>query len=757
MIFFRCAMLLAGLWSAASIAQTSFVNTQGGEAQSAETEADELLANAWRLETAADYRGAATAYQQYLASRPPKSAERRHARIKLPVLQEAATHGASDALDLFLSALNSRAANDIDGATALLDRILNEYPSSRLVDDALYLRAYIAMMNNFNFQLAHDSLQSLRFSYPQSRYYDTALYSEAIAQEQLGNRQLAIDKLYELRARHTGVSLATLAWPRDEYTSRLWFERSQRRLEYLLNQQQNASTLVSMEPHGEDGYAWRATVSVEGQDMTLVLNRSQLTANTTVKNADGSDRFVISGNAFSGQVEGDPASWARVTFADNAMRGVVSVNGRKIPVITDKTGGTLSDFHPLLLGDIDGHESAEPDHVLHPPKDENEFDLYTRSVRQVTGTTLLSGTVGYVAPIGVVIDSKYNDYHGGRGIEEALSILNITDGVFREQLGLAISVETIIVIDDQQNDPMNLGSVSMETMMRNFRDYRLESTELGSDIGLATLFSGNKNNDSALGLAWIGAACRTDGYDVSVVTPYKLSGLLSTHEIGHTLGAPHDSDTSCSNQTTKIMWPYLSDSTDSSFSSCSKDAVTELVGINGNCLIEALDVEVTLDVTTDTIRISVVNLDNTRSTSGAQVTVTSEKLAGASYPGVCTAGTDQLNCNIGVLGPGLSQQLQIDLSNPLNDENIVTATARPVGYMDVITGNNSVSNDINGNVLYFSDTGINNNSGTVPSGNVAGFTRSAKVSGGGQLSASGVLSLAMLLFICASRRRYHLR
>lgn len=712
----------------------------------------DLLAAAWRLETAADYSGAAAAYQQYLLSKPPKSAERRHARIKLPVLQEAATYGPGPALDLYLSALNSRAANDTDTAILLLDRILLEYPSNRLVDDAMYLRSYIAMMDKFDFQFAHDTLQSLRYMYPQTRYYDTALYSEAVAQEQLGDRQLAIDKLYELRARHTGASIATLAWPRDEYTSRLWFDRSQRRLEYLLNHQQNASMLVSMEPYGRDGYAWRATVSVEGHDINLVLNRSQLTANTSVMSSDGTVLPAISSNAFSGRVEGDQASWARVTLAENTLRGVVSVDGRRIAITPNKSGGTLSDFNPLLLGDIDGNESLAPDQVLHPPKDENDFDQYTREVKQVN-TNPASGTVGFVAPIGVVIDSKFNDYHGGRGVEEALSILNTTDGVFREQLGLAISVETIIVIDDQANDPMNLGSVSMEDMMRNFRDYRQSSPELGSDIGLATLFSGNKNNDAALGLAWIGAACRTDGYDVNVVTPYKLSSLLSTHEIGHTLGAPHDSDTSCSDQSTNIMWPRLSDSTKSTFSNCSKDSVSDLVGINGNCLIEALDLGVSLDISEDTITVSVVNLDETRSTSGAQVIINSEKLSDASYPARCQLTGTQLNCDIGTLAPGAMQQTRIDLTSTMSDEDIVTATARPIGFMDVVTGNNSVSNDINGNAIYFSNAGVNNNSTSGSSG--SGTTDKAAATG--KMEMLDVLLLAALFLLSSYRRLYHLR
>jgi len=75
-------------------------------------------------------------------------------------------------------------------------------------------------------------------------------------------------------------------------------------------------------------------------------------------------------------------------------------------------------------------------------------------------------------------------------------------------MGVAIKVKNVILFSNINADPMNVGNVTMEEMMLNFKSYRVNNPDLGSDIGLATLFSGNKNSDSALGLAWIGSACR---------------------------------------------------------------------------------------------------------------------------------------------------------------------------------------------------------------------------------------------------------
>ena len=733
---------ILGVIAATSIAFSTCVFAQADN--------PELLQQAKAFEAAGDYHNAAASYRAYLSQPAPKSAERRHVRLKLPVLQEAATHGADLGLQQYLIAMDQRAAGNIEQADATLADLIDTYAGGTLSDDALYLRAYIALMDDYDFQGANDLLRSLQLNYPQSRYVDTALFAEAIAHEQLGNSDEAISKMAELRDRHTGLSVAGMNWARDEYMSRLWFERSSKRIEYLQQRSETATKLISITEYATDGYQWIAELLVAQQSMTLLLNDSDAVNGVIIK---GSAATNV--RALSGIVMGQPDSWARITLDEQSVRGMISVFGERHELIPAVSGGSLSDFHTLLLGDIDGNTPDEPDHVLIPPKSEDKLNDYLRSVKQAAGVELTPGTVSQVAMIGVVIDSKYNDYHSGQGMNEALSILNTTDGIFREQLGVALKVDTVVVIDSRENDPMNLGSVTMEAMMRNFRDYRMASNDLGSDIGLATLFSGNKNSDAALGLAWIGSACRTDGFDVSVVTPYKMPALLSTHEIGHTLGAPHDSDTPCAAQNGHIMWPFLSTTSGRTFSSCSKQSFAEIMSAN-NCHIDAMDLSATLEkVDANSIHISVTNQDAQRAIPDSVATITGPGIGGSTAPANCRSlGADQIECGTGSLYPMQSTAINLSFPGSLSDTAQITVSVRGNGFIDVTTDNNSFKTDIHGNLSSYSGP-LNSDPITMSAkGNGTNYgSATGSAQSGGSMNLLGLFALCFIL--ATQRRRLH--
>ena len=314
-------------------------------------------------------------------------------------------------------------------------------------------------------------------------------------------------------------------------------------------------------------------------------------------------------------------------------------------------------------------------------------------------------------------------------------------------------VDTVVVIDNNDNDPMNLGSVTMEAMMRNFKDYRLASPDLGSDIGMATLFSGNKNNDSALGLAWIGSACRADGYDVSVVTPYKMPSLLSTHEIGHTMGAPHDSDTSCSSQNRHIMWPFLSSASGRTFSSCSKEAVADTMAAN-NCHIDAMDLSLALnDIYSDSLTLTVSNQDYQRATPDALLTLSGPGVGSAAAQQGCNRiDSNKIQCGVGTLTPMQSKEFTFDFQNELSDTAQVIATVEGSGFIDVYTFNNSFKTDIYGNLSPYTGP-INSDPTSANNFTYASAEKSSSITGaagGGLFNPAGVLVLMVLL---AARRR----
>jgi len=91
------------------------------------------------------------------------------------------------------------------------------------------------MVDFGNYQIAYEGFQDLLNEHPESSYIDTALYSQGLAQHELGNVTKAEEIFLALKDRHTGVrlDLFEVQWPKDNYVSRLWFDRSEEQLEEI--------------------------------------------------------------------------------------------------------------------------------------------------------------------------------------------------------------------------------------------------------------------------------------------------------------------------------------------------------------------------------------------------------------------------------------------------------------------------------------------------------------------------------------------
>lgn len=182
------------------------------------------------LERRGSYPAAENTYSDYVSTRPVTPNKQR-AAIKVPVLREATAQGQStdsrsDGFPQYLAALDARDSGDPDTALALIDSVLVNDANSYIADDALYLRGYIQLMDVEAPAAALTTLQELRSRFPDSTYYDTALYSEALANVALGNLMLARSIYEDLKYRHTGVDAFGISLPKDNLTSRLWFERA---------------------------------------------------------------------------------------------------------------------------------------------------------------------------------------------------------------------------------------------------------------------------------------------------------------------------------------------------------------------------------------------------------------------------------------------------------------------------------------------------------------------------------------------------
>lgn len=624
---------------------------------------------------------AALASLRLLQKRYPGFSQMAAVQTRIAVLQESADAGQS--LAVFLKALTLRESGEIVAALQALSVIASADPAGTLTDDALYVSAYLQIMDRYDFQAARISLQTLEARFPESAYSDSAHYLDAIALEQLGETLQARDRLLELRARHTALDLPLdFRWPRGSVLSRYWFDRADRRLAIVEQRLAGASRLDGRQE--QDDGKLRLAVSVEGMDLQLLLLPSPLTRETQWLDGQLASDLPPSVGVFDGTVEGVENSWVRVVLEQDAISGVVNMAGRQYRLQPANLIGTLDYYQP-------SSRKREPGLGLHSGLADSLQGLDALEAPPAEGLLNLQGrsrsiqTDVRAVPISIVVDSQYDRYFGGRGMTNALNNLNVADGVYRE-LGLALSLDEALTLS-AENDPMDLGAVTLESILRSFRDYRLQYKTLFEDSALTYLFTGNPKTDVTLGLAWIDTICRLDGYDVGVTTPSTFGDVLLSHELGHSLGALHDTDTQCDDNSRSLMWPNISERTDTEFTSCSRTEV--LQSRSRSCLQNSVDLQLTASSAGSSLLFDISNPD-TGLTLDAQLVVETSAPDQLLWPAGCQVQTPtSALCHVSGLLPQESRSLAFAVSDDFQSSDApVTGQLQPSGVMELQDADN---------------------------------------------------------------------
>jgi len=299
------------------------------------------------------------------------------------------------------------------------------------------------------------------------------------------------------------------------------------------------------------------TFNVNGISLQLVMqpshvsNQTRFYINDEVTRPTGWQAPI----ALQGSVTGDPDSWARLLQIDDGVyMGQIQAFGQlyeAVPNIADDSANKLqNDFQHDLpktrlttlpelseqyrqLNDkiqSNGRQKNNLnaiDYLLHPPVRKTIDNLQTRNsindLRNLTGVN-----VPRALRIGIVVDSQFNEFHNGMGVERALALINIVDGIYQQQLGVALILESVITYTNPQTDPIRTIDGTIESKLTQFGRIRQQETGLSRDLTLVHLFSGAPDANGVLGLGWIDTACRTDGFDVSLSTPFAFDARCRT-------------------------------------------------------------------------------------------------------------------------------------------------------------------------------------------------------------------------------------
>ena len=450
------------------------------------------------------------------------------------------------------------------------------------------------------------------------------------------------------------------------------------------------SSISAKSPDQYDTETTRFSVDLGDRSLNLLVRPSRLIENLVI---DGLIDPIHSYAVYEGVVENIPHSWVRITRFEDQAFGLIDVGDKRFQVSTS-------------VQDLAGRSTDEMQSLIAIV---NERQRLAKSIELFPVRSLVSGKpFNKVLNIGIVVDELFNAKFNGRGVLRAIAIINSVDGIYREELGIAVKLAVAILAKDQ--DFSRLGGAT-PAQLNQFRQFRQQTAELRRPLTLVHLFTGSNppTGSSGVGYAFIGSICKDTGYDIGVSAQFSLDTELAAHEIGHNIGALHDSDTvACRTDSSHIMSPVLSGAT--AFSSCSLEKINATLK-DASCVSEAHDGSIRLRRSGTSGFIVQV-----QSTSGFSTPVSSEVLIRyegqlVTAPSYCyKEGEDTLNCTLPLLTPNETFEFFVNLTPSTGQSREIVAEYNEEGVFELNNLNNIASLQLTGSGA---EQPLSNNTGSL--------------------------------------------
>lgn len=279
--------------------------------------------------------------------------------------------------------------------------------------------------------------------------------------------------------------------------------------------------------------------------------------------------------------------------------------------------------------------------------------------------------------VAVVADFEFSGlaFAGGLTPEQVITArMNIVDGIFSTQVGVRLLVTSVTVFRTA-SDPFTDTTVP-NTLLDEFANWR-QITPTQTARGLSHLMTGRDLDGTTVGVAFIGALCRTRfgaGLSQGTLTT-GTAALVIAHEMGHNFGAVHDGETGsvcAATPQTFLMAPRINNSNE--FSQCSLDSITPVVDAAA-CVVPLRLADADFDLPASARRLRGAAFDyafSVRSIGTDQVdgiTVTATAPAGttlnsASVTGgsACTVSGATATCSVGSLAASTSRGITLNLT-----------------------------------------------------------------------------------------------
>ena len=300
---------------------------------------------------------------------------------------------------------------------------------------------------------------------------------------------------------------------------------------------------------------------------------------------------------YKGHVVNKPHSWVRLSIRNGILDGMIRTEediyfiepGEKFAasaahMVIYRLSDTRSDWGPGSCA-LD-HPQVEFEMSQHAAVSElpAQYELLVSELQQMTANNETLAEI----EIGVVADYSLYQEHGASTATHLHNILNQVDGVLRAAVGLTLKITQTVIFTSASVDPFST-TTSASALLNEFSSYKGDTSSPIYGTDLAHLFTKRDFAGSTIGIAWLGTLCSNSfgaGLSQDYTTDNKSLVLLTVHEIGHNLSAPHDNQQGSACESTPFgfaMNPWISTSLNLQYSDCSKGFIaTEVVG--ASCL-----------------------------------------------------------------------------------------------------------------------------------------------------------------------------
>ncbi len=309
---------------------------------------------------------------------------------------------------------------------------------------------------------------------------------------------------------------------------------------------------------------------IDGHEYAAVLEE-----NLRVDNARDSD---LAGTHYKGHLPEYPGSWVRVSRLDSGWEGLAYVFGRMHAIGDAPRASRVTSFSTSQLE----APQCGLDH-LHGRTFITPQSLTGRAMAQAVSAsydTLCANKVDgacLMLELELAFDQQFQDRFPGDFQGRAGAILNMVEGFYADQFGIVFDTLSLTFTGPGTFDSTTDAGTLLDDVTAR-RGARILPF-LESERSIFHLISGRDFAGSTAGLAWVGTVCYSQGYASGITNAYNsnaTTAVVIAHEIGHNLGASHDSPDNGCDEGVNIMSPYVVSSA-TQFSQCSDDAIANRI------------------------------------------------------------------------------------------------------------------------------------------------------------------------------------